>query len=202
MLPNDERTAHMKEPELQTNRLTLRLLQPEHAEGLLPIWNSIDVVRFTYMRLVKDITGCVQNVITLMDSSNRREDVGPYVILLGTTVIGMVGAVRMSRDSGEHEVYYHLGRPYWGYGYATEAASAIVDLIFSMPLVHRVSAEVVAENIASVKVLEKTGMKQEGRLRGKFFKDGIYRDLFVYSILKNEWQQRKAMEAARGNGKQ
>jgi ribosomal-protein-alanine N-acetyltransferase len=72
-----------------------------------------------------------------------------------------------------------------------------VDRVFSMPLVHRVSAEVVAENAASVRVLEKSGMKREGRLRGKFFKDGIYRDLYVYSILRNEWQQWKAMESVR-----
>jgi [ribosomal protein S5]-alanine N-acetyltransferase len=200
-LPGYERTAYMKDQELLTNRLALRALQSEHAEGLLPIWNDSDVVRFTYMRLVKDMSSCVQNILNLIDSSNRREDVGPYVIMLGSTVIGMAGAVRMSRDSGEHEVYYHLGKPWWGKGYASEAASAVIDSIYSMPLVHRVSAEVVAENIASIKVLEKAGMKQEGRLRGKFFKDGIYRDLFVYSILRNEWQQKKAQELVKPLGK-
>lgn len=184
----------MKELELLTDRLTLRLLQPEHAEGLLPIWSDTDVIRFTYMRLVKELTPCVQNVIAMMDVSNKRDDAGPYVIFLGNTIIGMAGAVRMSRESSEHELYYHLGRSWWGSGYATEAASAVVDLVFSMPLVHRICAEVVAENIASIRVLEKSGMKREGRLRGKFFKDGIYRDLYVYSILRNEWQVKKAHE--------
>lgn len=183
--------------ELNTSRLVLRQLQPEHAEGLLPIWSDKDVTRFTYMRLVKDITSCVQNVIGMIDSGNRRDDVGPYAIFLGPFLIGMAGAVRMSRESGEHELYYHLSKQWWGYGYATEAASAVVDQVFSMPLVHRVCAEVVAENIASIRVLEKAGMKQEGRLRGKFFKDGIYRDLYVYSILRNEWQQRKALEVVK-----
>jgi [ribosomal protein S5]-alanine N-acetyltransferase len=184
----------MKEQELLTDRLTLRLLQPDHADGLLPIWGDTDVIRFTYMRLVKDIASCVQNVVVMMDLSGKRDDTGPYVVLLGNTVIGMVGAVRMSRESSEHEIYYHLGRPWWGKGYATEAASAVIDQVFTMPLVHRISAEVVAENIASTRVLEKTGMKREGRLRGKFFKDGIYRDLYVYSVLRNEWQAKKAQE--------
>lgn len=186
--------------ELYTKRLVLRRLQPEHAEGLLPIWGDRDVTRFTYMRLVKDITSCVQNVVGMIESGNRRDDQGPYVIFLGEDIIGMAGAVRMSRDSSEHELYYHLGKPWWGFGYATEAASAVVDQIFSMPLVHRVSAEVVAENIGSIRVLEKNGMKREGRLRGKFFKDGIYRDLYVYSILRNEWQQRKALEIVKPGG--
>jgi ribosomal-protein-alanine N-acetyltransferase len=180
--------------ELRTERLTLRPLRSEHAAGLFPIWSDADVVRFTYMRLVKDMGACVQSVLNTMEAGARREDAGPYVIFLGPTLIGMAGAARVLRESSEYELYYHLGRAYWGRGYATEAASAVLDDIFSMPLVHRVSAEVVAENAASVRVLEKTGMKREGRLRGKFFKDGIYRDLYVYSILRNEWQQWKAMQ--------
>jgi ribosomal-protein-alanine N-acetyltransferase len=185
----------MREQELLTDRLTLQLLSPDHAEGLLPIWSDGDVIRFTYMRLVRDMTGCVQNIMVMIDAGNKREDAGPYAILLGDAVIGMAGAVRMSRESSEHELYYHLGRPWWGSGYATEAASAVIDQVFAMPLVHRVSAEVVAENAASIRVLEKCGMKREGRLRGKFFKDGIYRDLYVYSILRHEWQQKKAQDS-------
>lgn len=180
--------------ELMTNRLVLRLLSPDHAEALLPIWSDLDVIRFTYMRPVRDMAGCVTNIMVMIDASGKREDCGPYAICLGGAVIGMAGAVKISRESSEHELYYHLGRPWWGSGYGTEAASAVVDEVFAMPLVHRVSAEVVAENIASIRVLEKTGMKREGRLRGKFFKDSIYRDLFVYAMLRNEWQQKKAQE--------
>lgn len=187
----------MRAQELHTDRLILQPLKPDHADGLLPIWSDADVIRFTYMRPVKDLTSCVQNVVAMMDVSLKRDDAGPYAITLGGAVIGMAGAVRMSKESGEHELYYHLGRPWWGKGFATEAASAVVDEVFSMPLVHRVSAEVVAENIASIRVLEKAGMMREGRLRGKFFKDGIHRDLYVYSILRNEWQQRKALDTVK-----
>ncbi len=188
----------MRELELLTDRLSLRMLTPDHAEGLLPIWSDPDVIRFTYMRPVRDMAGCVTNIMVMIDASGKREDCGPYVIYLGGTIIGMAGAVRISRESSEHELYYHLGRAWWGNGYATEAALAVIDEIFTMPLVHRVSAEVVAENIASIRVLEKSGMKREGRLRGKFFKDSIYRDLYIYSILRNEWQQKKAQEGIAG----
>lgn len=179
-------------PELVTERLTLVPLTTGHAEGLYPIWSDADVVRFTYMRIVKDMSGCLQAISNMNEMSLRREDAGPFAILLGGAVIGLAGSVRLSRDSGEHELYYHLGRPYWGKGYATEAAGAVVDHVFSMPLVHRICAEVVVSNIGSVRVLEKTGMKQEGRLRGKFFKDGIYRDIFMYSLLRYEWEQRQS----------
>jgi [ribosomal protein S5]-alanine N-acetyltransferase len=183
----DERDSRMID--LLTSRLTLRALQTEHAAGLFPIWSDADVVRFTYMRAVKDMGACVQSVMNMMEAGARREDAGPYAIFLGPALIGLAGAVKLSRETSEYELYYHLGRPYWGRGYATEAACAVIDSIFAMPLVHRVSAEAVAENTSSIRVLEKAGMKREGRLRGKFFKDGIYRDLYVYSILRNEWQK-------------
>lgn len=182
--------------EIRTERLALRPLRPEHAESLYHIWSDGQVVRYTYMRTVGDVGTCMQNLLTLLDSSARREDAGPCGIFFGTLLIGVVGAVRLSKESCEHELYYHLGRPYWGRGYATEAAGAMIDHLFSLPRVHRVSAEVVTENLASIRVLEKAGMAREGRLRGKFYRDNAHSDLFVYSILRPEWQQRKAMAVA------
>lgn len=176
--------------ELATARLILKPLQPEHAAGLLPVWSDPDVVRFTYLRLAKDANACAQSIAGMLESSRRREDTGPYTIFLGETPIGMAGAVRIAWESGEHELYFNLGKQWWGNGYATEAALAVMEQVFSAPLVHRVCAEVVTANTGSIRVLEKTGMKQEGRLRGKFFKDGIYRDLYLYSILRHEWEQR------------
>jgi ribosomal-protein-alanine N-acetyltransferase len=183
--------------ELVTARLVLQPLRPEHADGLFPIWSDSDVVRFTYMHLARDLGACAQGVQNMITAGARREDIGPYAIFLGPALIGMAGAVKLSRETSEYELYYHLGRPWWGHGYATEAASAVVDRIFSMPQLYRMSAEVVAENAPSVHVLEKLGMKREGRLRGKFFRDGVYRDLYVYSMLRKEWKLRKIIETMR-----
>jgi ribosomal-protein-alanine N-acetyltransferase len=185
--------------EIKTYRLTLKPLQVEHAEGLFPVWSDTDVVRFTYMRLVKDVKGCEQTIRNMLESGRRREDAGPYTVFSGDTVIGLVGAVRTSWESGEHELYYHLGKPHWGNGYATEAARAVIGHVFSTPLVHRISAEVVTANARSIRVLEKCPMKLEGRQRGKFFKDGIYRDLFLYSLLRYEWEQMAPAISSRGN---
>lgn len=185
--------------ELITARLTLKPLRPEHAAGLFPIWSDPDVVRYTYMRLAGDMGACAQGVQNMMEAGARRDDAGPYAIFLGQELIGLAGAVKLSRETSEYELFYHLGRDWWGCGYASEAASAVRDRVFQISSVHRMSAEVVAENAASVRVLEKLGMKREGRMRGKFFKDGVRRDLYVYSMLRNEWRLWKAIENIRSS---
>ena len=60
---------------------------------------------------------------------------------------------------------YELAPRYWGCGYATEAAAALLAFGFRELKLHRVWAQCIAENTASAHVLEKIGMRQEGRLR-------------------------------------
>ena len=94
-------------------------------------------------------------------------------------------------DSQEADIGYELNPKYWNNGYATEAASAIVDFGFGQFGVHRIWADCIAENIGSAHVLEKLGMKLEGRLREhKYFK-GRWWDTLMYAVLANEWEVHK-----------
>ncbi len=85
---------------------------------------------------------------------------------------------------------YVLNRVYWGHGYATEAAKAIVEYLFDELDVHRVYASCDPENHASVRVLERVGMSLEGRLRQNMIIHGEYRDSLIFGILANEWRRR------------
>ena len=106
-------------------------------------------------------------------------------------LIGSCG-VRMDKaDAVEADIGYELDPNYWNYGYATEAAHAIVDFGFSRFGVHRIWANCVADNVASAHVLEKLGMKLEGRLREKQFYKGRWWDTLIYAILADEWQAHK-----------
>ena len=106
-------------------------------------------------------------------------------------LIGNCG-VRMNKaDSQEADIGYELNPKYWNNGYATEAASAIVDFGFGQFGVHRIWADCIAENIGSAHVLEKLGMKLEGRLREhKYFK-GRWWDTLMYAVLADEWEVHK-----------
>ena len=78
-------------------------------------------------------------------------------------------------------------------GYATEAASIIVDYLFLSNNIVRVQADTSTENKASQRVLEKVGFRREGIIRSHFFGTGMWRDSFLYSILREEWKEPKIL---------
>jgi RimJ/RimL family protein N-acetyltransferase len=111
-------------------------------------------------------------------------------------LIGNCG-VRLDRAGAlVGELGYEIAPTYWGLGYATEAARAMVRFGFEELGLHRSWGHTVAENIASRRVMEKLGMGYEGRLReNKRFK-GRWWDAVIYGILVREWQEAREKEAA------
>lgn len=86
------------------------------------------------------------------------------------------------------ELGYWIGVPYWGNGYATEAAQAVVRYGFEHAKLNRIFAHHFKHNPASGKVLRKIGMKYEGCMRQHVLKWGEFIDLELYSILREEWK--------------
>ena len=84
------------------------------------------------------------------------------------------------------ELGYWIGVPYWGNGYATEAAKAVVRYGFEQIKLNRIFAHHFKHNPASGKVLRNIGMKYEGCMRQHVLKWGQFVDLELYSILHEE----------------
>ncbi len=170
---------------IKTERLELIPLVPDHAALLLPIWSDEEVVKTTYIQGVHTVDDCQTRIERMVKAALSRKDIGPYAIFEGPNLIGIVGAARDA--SFEYGLYYHLGTQYWGRGYATEAAQAVVNAAFRIPEIVRVSADALTTNPASARVLLKVGMKHEGCLRMKFCRNHVFGDFNVYSILRNEY---------------
>ena len=75
-------------------------------------------------------------------------------------------------------------REYWGQGYAHEALMLAVDYMFNERNIHRIQANVLESNIASLKMHEKCGYKVEGLLRDAVYKNGEYQNQYVLSLLR------------------
>jgi RimJ/RimL family protein N-acetyltransferase len=100
----------------------------------------------------------------------------------------VIGGIRLGLRSVKHrrgDIGYVLARDCWGKGLATEATRAVVEFGFTSLNLHRIYATCDARNKASARVLEKAGMKREGRLRESAFLRGRWRDSLVYAILEN-----------------
>ncbi len=88
------------------------------------------------------------------------------------------------------ELGYWIGMPFWGRGFATEAASAAVAFGFDTLRLHRIYAHHFSGNTASQRVLEKIGMRHEGRSREHIRKWDRFVDLENYGMLAEEFRAR------------
>lgn len=82
------------------------------------------------------------------------------------------------------EMGYWLAEPYWGQGIITRAVKQMIEYGFQHFDITRIFARPFGTNIASQKVLEKTGFTLEAKFDKTFFKNGEYLDEWVYAIRK------------------
>jgi ribosomal-protein-alanine N-acetyltransferase len=85
------------------------------------------------------------------------------------------------------EIGYWIGKPYWGHGYVTEAARAVLKYGFEVMELNRIHSRHFSRNPASGRVMQKIGMIREGYRRQHFKKWGKFEDIELYGILRSEY---------------
>ena len=153
---------------LKTNRLVLRSVAIADAPLFSQYANDWDIAKMTgSIPHPFPLVSTEVKILTMM-SQKRRGLAHPYVITLdGDALIGIMDIFRRSEDA-EYELGYWVARPYWGKGYAVEAAHAIMEEAHTTLGVTTFIAGVFVDNPASMRVLEKLGFKNTGS-EGDYF---------------------------------
>lgn len=99
-------------------------------------------------------------------------------------LIGAMG-LGLNLDQEIAELGYWIGKSYWGKGYCTEAARAVLHFAFTKLRLNRVHAHHFSHNLASGRVMQKVGMHHEGCLRKHVKKWGEFFDVEAYGILRS-----------------
>lgn len=123
-----------------------------------------------------------QDTVEFLMSVYENGD-GPLVypvLLADGTNIGYVQAVPM--DDDRWEVGYHIAQKYAGKGYATEAVKAFLPVVMKELGITEILGICVSENIASIKVLEKTGFVKEFEGMGTYQDEEKEICKFVYKL--------------------
>jgi len=124
-----------------------------------------------------------------------REDrllgASPYNLVVATdaddTAIGWVDWRDTDRAGpGVFEIGALIVPDMRGRGAGTLAQSLLVDYLFATTTAHRIWAGTEVGNIAEQRALERCGFQQEGRLRGHHFRDGQWRDSFIYGLTRDD----------------
>lgn len=93
------------------------------------------------------------------------------------------------RRSGE--LGYWLGEPFWGNGIMPRAVMHMCKIAFKKYALERIYAQPFADNLASRSVLEKCGFTLEGIMRSSVYKNGVFKDSCMYSLLREEFIKTK-----------
>lgn len=158
-------TDYLQEPEISTN--TARIPHP-YRQNMAEEWIDTHEREFADSRELS-------LAITLVDDSR---------------LIGAVGLV-LDLPNRAAEIGYWLGKPWWGRGFASEAAQRTLDWGFETLELNRIHAGYMAHNPASGGVLTKLGMQHEGLRREHFIRHGRPVDLVVTGLLRKDWIARR-----------
>ncbi len=101
-------------------------------------------------------------------------------------LIGVIELMAFDWKNKNAEIGYWLGRKYWGEGLMTEAVRLILKFGFGNLGLHRIYAKLFEDNTGSVRILEKSGFKLEGRMREERYRYGKWHDALRYGILESE----------------
>ena len=104
-----------------------------------------------------------------------------------------IGVVNTFSTGNQLEIGFALIPAERGKGNCTEAVTILVDYLFLSRDLVRIQATSDLRNTASQRVLEKVGFKKEGTVRKSIFIHGEWRNLYLYSILREEWKKPKIL---------
>lgn len=154
----------------ETARLIVRPWRVEDAEEAFAIYSDADVMRYLGSGSAHPDLAYTRSWIERIAARNASfpPGLGLWAVFLKGNGPPIGSVLLLPLDGGpEIEVGYHLGKPWWGQGYATELASACVRYGFEELGLQRIAGVTFPENVASQRVLTKVGLRHEGR--GQYF---------------------------------
>ena len=174
---------------LITERLVLRAFTPADAPDVQRLAGEWEVADTTRVVPHPYLDGMAEDWIsTHEDPAQATLQIQLAVAEQATNaLVGAISLVDINHQDSRAELGYWIGQPFWGQGYCTEAATALLAFAFQALELNRVCAQYLKRNPASGRVLEKLGMREEGLLRRHNKKWENFEDVIVCGILRSEW---------------
>ena len=169
---------------LETSRLVLREFAESDIPELVPLISAPEVAATT-LRIPHPYEEKHAREYLAMAPKENELRLGIRLRSDGR-LIGGIG-LHPQMEHQRAELGYWIGMPYWGNGYATEAAREVLRHGFEVLKLNRIFAGYFRGNEASRAVILKLGMKYEGCARQSVMKSGKFMDVEIYAILRDEY---------------
>ena len=181
----------IKEMRIETNRLIIRpYVESDFIESYE---HRKDKELFKYMDMdvmsLEEYKGLFNWALNSYNTDTNGDFNYPFAVCLKETgkIIGWCGVGVLECFYPQKEIYYLIGREYWGKGYATEATTALLRYCFNTIGLQKVIALAKPENIASNTVIQKLGFKFQYFVSGLPKEFDFYNGEPYYSLTKEEY---------------
>ena len=157
---------------------TLRQKSREFLEPWEPVWPADDLTRAAFRRRLKRY------------AEDQRSDLA-YSFFIFRKIDGLlVGGITLSNVrrgvAQAGSIGYWMGEPYARQGLMSMALRALIPFGFATLRLHRLEAACITTNVASIRLLEKSGFQREGYARQYLCINGMWQDHLLYARIKDD----------------
>lgn len=170
--------------------ISLEFLEEMHAESLLNVVNA----NRTYLREwlpwvdhMQTVANFTHYIIDTKKSAAAETDFG-YAIIIDKNIVGRIGMHHINRQNKIGEIGYWLADGLQGRGIITKSCKALINHGFTELGLNRIEIKCGVGNDKSRAIAEKLQFKPEGILRQAELLNGKFIDLYLYAMIKEEWQ--------------
>jgi RimJ/RimL family protein N-acetyltransferase len=172
---------------LRTERLLLRVMKPADAPVVARYRSDTEVAKFQDWDMPYPLEHAEAALAGQAEVEDLKIDQWVQVAIEHDgSLVGDI-AVNLARDGHVPIIGYTLAAEHQGHGYASEAARAIVDAIFTHTHAHRIVATLDPVNVASMRVVEPLGFEFEGIARQHELIRGEWLDDMRLALLRSDW---------------
>jgi [ribosomal protein S5]-alanine N-acetyltransferase len=177
-------------PIIETERLHLRQATNKDAKDMYIYLSDQEVVQHMGLEPYKSAEDVLEEINWYKSIWEKGTGIRWCITLKKENiVIGSCGFLNRQPKHYKAEIGYELSSSYWGQGIAGEALNAVLTYGFQQLSLERVEALIEPANTASQKLVAKHGFLKEGLLRHYEYTRGKFDDLYMYSILKGDFEK-------------
>ena len=177
----------MTVPTLETGRLRLRRLRPEDAPGLHLAYCDADAMRFWDGPTSRSLAETEERIHRSMAVDPSWHVAWALCSRQDGQFVGMINYHARQDAHRRLALGWILVPRCERQGYMAEAVRALLEYCFDALEMHRVEAEIEPANVRSIRLAERLGFRREGLLRDRLWVSGEPRSIFMYALLRTEW---------------
>lgn len=176
---------------IETERLIFRRFISEDLDSIYCNWTSDgEVTRYLSWNVHESVDVTRQVLESWLEEYQNTSNYHWAIVLKDIDQpIGSISLLNFSAQHCKAEAGYCIGSRWWGQGIMTEALKAVIAYAFRVLGLNRLETCHDVLNAASGKVMQKAGMRLEGRFRQWKYKKGRFVDYDHYAILREEYTQ-------------